>query len=271
MSKHTQNPLGRQTDYPTFYDPSRLYAIARADNRHALPAVEAWHGVDIWTGYEVSWLNQQGVPQVAIAEFSIPATSPNLIESKSFKLYLNSLNAHRFDDVHALITQVTADLSACVGTIVSMRVHGVDQLPIGQLPGECLDALADSITTYHYAPQLLKTTQFAGHACWHSHLLKSNCPVTGQPDWGSVVIDIQAEHLPNAESLVAYIVSFRHHQGFHEQCVEQVFNDLYQLCQPSQLTVYARYVRRGGLDINPWRSTQTHHGMWVDMPRLARQ
>lgn len=270
MSVTQINPLGRQTDYPDRYDPRLLFPIARAGNRESL-TITAWHGVDIWTGYELSWLNPKGVPQVGIAEFSIPATSPNLIESKSFKLYLNSLNAHRFEDVHALITQVTSDLSACAGAIVSMRVHSVDQLPVGQLVGECLDSMADQLSHYAFDSKLLVASQFAGHACWHSHLLKSNCPVTGQPDWGSVVIDIQSEHLPTAESLLAYIVSFRNHQGFHEQCVEQIYNDLTQLCQPTALTVYARYVRRGGLDINPWRTNQAHHPVWVDMPRLARQ
>lgn len=265
------NPLGRHTDYPDHYAPNVLFPIARADNRRQLLAVDAWHGVDIWTGYELSWLSATGVPQVAIAEFSIPASSPSLIESKSFKLYLNSLNAHAFESEHAMMTQVTSDLSACAGAIVSMRLHPVGQLPIGQLAGECLDSMADQLSDYAYNPNLLTASQFAGHASWHSHLLKSNCPVTGQPDWASVVIDIQAEHLPTAESLLAYIVSFRNHQGFHEQCVEQIYNDLTLLCHPSALTVYARYVRRGGLDINPWRSSQAHHAVWVDMPRLARQ
>lgn len=270
MSISKLNPLGRNTDYPTRYNPSLLFPIARADNRQSL-GVDVWHGVDIWTGYELSWLNTQGVPQVGIAEFSIPATSPNLIESKSFKLYLNSLNAHSFEDRHAMMTQVMADLSNCAGAIVSMRVHAVDQLPVGQLVGECLDSMADQLSDYAYNPNLLVASQFSGHACWHSHLLKSNCPVTGQPDWGSVVIDIQAEHLPTAESLLTYLVSYRNHQGFHEQCVEQIYADLTQLCHPTALTVYARYVRRGGLDINPWRTNQAHHPVWVDMPRLARQ
>jgi 7-cyano-7-deazaguanine reductase len=270
MSITPLNPLGRNSIYPDSYNAKLLFPIARADGRQQL-SIQEWHGVDIWTGYELSWLNEEGIPQVAIAEFSIPATSPNLIESKSFKLYLNSLNAHRFEDAHALMTQVTADLSACAGAIVSMRLYAVDQLEIGYLPGECLDSMTPQVSEYHYNPQLLIASQYAGHACWHSHLLKSNCPVTGQPDWGSIVIDIQAEHLPTAESLLAYLVSFRNHQGFHEQCVEQIYHDLTQLCHPTALTVYARYVRRGGLDINPWRSHQAHHAVWVDMPRLARQ
>ncbi len=270
MSMIHSSQLGQQSQYPTHYDPSLLFAVPRCENRQHLLA-SPLHGVDIWTGYELSWLNKKGLPQVAIAEFSIPASSPNIIESKSFKLYLNSLNAHHFDCTSNLITQITHDLSACAGAIVSMRLHAVNQLSIGQLPGQCLDGLNINIT--HYLPNidLLQSGTLSGNGCWHSHLLKSNCPVTTQPDWGSVVIDMQTKSLPTPESLLAYIISYRDHQGFHEHCVESIFSDLWHVFKPEKLLVYARYVRRGGLDINPWRSSETQHHVWVDMPRLARQ
>jgi 7-cyano-7-deazaguanine reductase len=270
MSHIENSQLGHHTQYPAQYDASLLFAVPRSENRQHL-SPSPLHGVDIWTGYELSWLNAQGLPQVAIAEFSIPASSPNIIESKSFKLYLNSLNAHRFASQNDLVTQVTHDLSACAGAIVSMRVHAVNALAIGSLPGFCLDNITVSIDCYHPDAALLQTGHLSGNACWHSHLLKSNCPVTGQPDWGSVVVDIQARQLPSAESLLAYIVSYRDHQGFHEHCVESIYSDLWRIFKPEKLLVYARYVRRGGLDINPWRSSDPHPHAWVDMPRLARQ
>ena len=271
MSAIEQSQLGHHTHYPTHYDPSLLFAVPRALNRSKLPATPL-HGVDVWTAYELSWLNAQGLPQVAIAEFSIPASSPNIIESKSFKLYLNSLNAHKFSDSHAMMTQVTHDLSGCAGAMVTMRLHDVNHLNIGQLPGQCLDQLSVSIDYYTPNPELLTIDpNLSGDGCWHSHLLKSNCPVTNQPDWGSVVIEMRARKLPKAESLLTYIVSYRDHQGFHEHCVESIYSDLWQAFQPERLTVYARYVRRGGLDINPWRSHEKHTPTWPVMPRLARQ
>jgi 7-cyano-7-deazaguanine reductase len=270
MSQIEKSQLGHHTHYPAHYDPSLLFAVARSENRQYL-APTPLHGVDIWTGYELSWLNAQGLPQVAIAEFSIPASSPSIVESKSFKLYLNSLNAHRFNDHHELVTQVTADLSRCAGAIVSMRLHSPDGLTMGHLPGQCLDALPVVINGYTPNSHLLRLSGQAGHAVWHSHLLKSNCPVTAQPDWGSVVIRMEADDLPTPESLLAYIVSYRDHQGFHEHCVESIYADLWHVFQPTTLLVYARYVRRGGLDINPWRASDATHHVWVDMPRLARQ
>lgn len=271
MSAIEQSQLGHHTHYPAHYDPSLLFAVPRALNRAQL-SPSPMQGVDVWTAYELSWLNAQGLPQVAIAEFSIPASSPNLIESKSFKLYLNSLNAHKFSDSHAMMTQVTHDLSGCAGAMVTMRLHDVNHLSIGQLPGQCLDKLPVNINSYTPDPALLSLDpHLSGDGCWHSHLLKSNCPVTNQPDWGSVVIEMRALKLPKAESMLAYIVSYRDHQGFHEHCVESIYSDLWHAFQPERLTVYARYVRRGGLDINPWRCQDKHAPTWPVMPRLARQ
>ncbi len=270
MSIIETSKLGQKTLYPAAYNPSLLFAVPRSENRQHLAPCPL-HGVDIWTGYELSWLNENGVPQVAIAEFSIPANSLNIIESKSFKLYLNSLNAHYFSSAEVMMTQVTADLSHCAGAIVAMRLHEVDNLPMGTLSGQCLDRLPIVIDCYTPDVQLLQAGSDSGNKAWHSHLLKSNCPVTSQPDWGSIMIEMQGNSLPTEESLLAYLVSYRNHQGFHEHCVESIYADLWQVFQPESLLVYARYVRRGGLDINPWRSSKAHHPVWVDMPRLARQ
>jgi 7-cyano-7-deazaguanine reductase len=271
MSAIEQSQLGHHTHYPTHYDPSLLFAVSRTDNRLQLAPAPLF-GSDVWTAYELSWLNLHGLPQVAIAEFSIPAASPNLIESKSFKLYLNSLNAHKFSDSHAMMTQVTHDLSGCAGAMVTMKLHAVNNLALGTLTGQNLDQLTVAIDTYTPNRNLLVIDEhLSGDGCWHSHLLKSNCPVTDQPDWGSIVIEMRARKLPKSESLLAYIVSYRDHQGFHEHCVESIYNDLWQVFQPEKLTVYARYVRRGGLDINPWRTSQPHPPTWPTMPRLARQ
>lgn len=271
MSHIDQSQLGQHTQYPQAYDPSLLFAVARQHNRQQL-SVDTSQGYDVWTAYEVSWLNQHGLPQVAIAEFSIPANSPYIIESKSFKLYLNSLNDHRFTDANSMQQQVIHDLSTCAQAVVSMKLHPVTQLPTADLPGQCLDQQAIHITAYTPSASLLSVdpTQ-AGLGEWHSHLLKSNCPVTDQPDWGSLFIRMHGERLPSTDSLLAYVVSYRHHQGFHEHCVESIYNDLWQVFQPEALTVYARYVRRGGLDINPWRSNVDTTSPWPDMPRLARQ
>lgn len=231
-----------------------------------------YQGVDLWNCYELSWLLPSGKPVVAIGEFEIPADSPNIIESKSFKLYLNSLNQSVFESRDALLEVMTGDLSAAAGKPVRVRLRTLDEVTadgVATLPGRCIDELDVAIQDYdHPRPELLACD--AGRVVeesLHSHLLKSNCPVTGQPDWGSVVVEYRgAALLP--ESLLAYLVSFRQHADFHEQCVERIFLDLQRLLRPEKLTVYARYVRRGGLDINPYRSTEA---LVVDNRRLVRQ
>ena len=231
-----------------------------------------YRGVDLWNCYELSWLLPSGKPVVAIGEFEIPADSPSIIESKSFKLYLNSLNQSVFESREALAEVMSSDLSAAAGKPVKVRLRTLDEVAaegVATLPGRCVDDLDVTIEHYdHPQPGLLACD--AGHMVeesLHSHLLKSNCPVTGQPDWGSVVVEYRGAAL-QAESLLAYLVSFRQHADFHEQCVERIFLDLQRLLQPEKLTVYARYVRRGGLDINPYRSTGA---MVVDNRRLVRQ
>ncbi|OIM99917.1 NADPH-dependent 7-cyano-7-deazaguanine reductase QueF [Idiomarina sp. MD25a] len=250
--------LGKATDYPTTYDPSQLHAVARELNRTPIGITQPlpFNGQDDWTGYEVSWLNTKGLPQVAIAEFSVPCDSPNLIESKSFKLYLNSFNESRFEDWQTVADIMQHDLSACAGAEVMVSLSSLNEYthtPIADFPGECIDAQDIEIDTYDYQPNLLEVDpQVVESVNLHSHLLKSNCLITNQPDWGSVFIHGTGPRIDKA-SLLRYLISFRRHNEFHEQCVERIFMDLHRLGF-TQLTVFARYTRRGGLDINPFRS-----------------
>jgi 7-cyano-7-deazaguanine reductase len=269
------SPLGKSIDYVATYSPHLLFPIPRAPKWAELGLTAEtlpYQGVDLWNCYELSWLLPSGKPVVAIGEFEIPADSPNIIESKSFKLYLNSLNQSVFESREALVEVMIADLSAAAGKAVKVRLRTLDEVAsegVATLPGRCIDDLDVTIEHYdHPQPELLTCdARRLVEESLHSHLLKSNCPVTGQPDWGSVVVEYRGAAL-QAESLLAYLVSFRQHADFHEQCVERIFLDLQRLLQPEKLTVYARYVRRGGLDINPYRSTEA---MVVDNRRLVRQ
>lgn len=257
------SPLGKSSEYIATYTPSLLFPIPRAAkwaelglSAETLPYV----GVDFWNCFELSWLLPSGKPVVAIGEFCIPADSPNIIESKSFKLYLNSLNQTPFVDTASLEAVLRADLSAAAGKPVGVRVRRLSEVQaegMVALPGACIDDLEISVSDYaHPRPELLRCdASRVVEEVVHSHLLKSNCPVTSQPDWGSVVVEYRGAALDHA-SLLAYLVSFRQHSDFHEQCVERIFLDLQRLLKPEKLTVYARYVRRGGLDINPYRSTE---------------
>ncbi|MBC2657233.1 NADPH-dependent 7-cyano-7-deazaguanine reductase QueF [Pseudomonas sp. MSSRFD41] len=258
------SPLGKSSEYISTYTPSLLFPMPRAAkwaelglSAETLP----YQGVDFWNCFELSWLLPSGKPVVAIGEFSIPADSPNIIESKSFKLYLNSLNQTPFADRATLEATLRKDLSAAAGKPVTVHVRSLGEVEaqgLVALPGVCIDDLDISVDSYeHPRPELLRCdSSRVVEESLHSHLLKSNCPVTSQPDWGSVVVQYRGAALDHA-SLLAYLVSFRQHSDFHEQCVERIFLDLQRLLQPEKLTVYARYVRRGGLDINPYRSTET--------------
>jgi 7-cyano-7-deazaguanine reductase len=266
-------PLGRESAYPDAYDPDLLYPIPRAANRAPLGIVEdglPFVGEDEWHAFEVSWLNGRGKPVVAVARFRLPADSPNLIESKSWKLYLNSFNQTRFahrDDVIATLTQ---DLADAANAPVSVELFDVDAdtLAPRQLPGECLDALDIEVSDYTPSADHLKAGDQVVEETLYSHLLKSNCPVTGQPDWGSVMIRYKGPQVER-EGLLRYLIGYRQHQDFHEHCVEHIFTDLMQRTKPTELLVLARYVRRGGLDISPWRATP---GLAPPSPlRLARQ
>ncbi|WP_326511007.1 NADPH-dependent 7-cyano-7-deazaguanine reductase QueF [Aeromonas caviae] len=265
--------LGQQSAYISQYTPSLLQPVPRSLNRDdlGLRGELPFQGCDVWTLYELSWLNAKGKPVVAIGEVFVPATSPNLIESKSFKLYLNSFNQTRCDSLDAVQALLVQDLSGCAGAPVSVTLFTLDQAPhqIAQLPGECIDSLDIEVDGYEFDATLLQGA--AGREIveetLHSHLLKSNCLVTSQPDWGSVVIHYRGPRL-DREKLLRYLISFRQHNEFHEQCIERIFTDLKHFCAPEQLTVHARYTRRGGLDINPFRSD------WEPVPanlRLIRQ
>lgn len=271
-------PLGRATQYPDQYDPSLLFPIPRSENRlklsirpdQALPFV----GVDIWNAFELSWLNPKGKPQIAIAEFQIPADSPNMIESKSFKLYLNSLNNARFIDESEVRERLIADLSGVAGSRVMTRISPSDSIAkkgMQEMSGVLIDRLDIEIDPKLKAdPNLLQVNESFGpiEQCLVSHLLKSNCPVTGQPDWASVQIRYQGRPILE-EGLLRYLIGFRQLGEFHEHCVETIFCDIKRQCKPEKLSVYARYTRRGGLDINPFRTD--HNAPWPDNNRHARQ
>jgi 7-cyano-7-deazaguanine reductase len=252
--------LGRNVAYKTEYDASLLFALPRQAKRDELgiPNPLPFFGIDIWNAYEISWLNPRGKPQIAIASFFIPADSPYIIESKSFKLYLNSFNQTIFNDTHTVQEQIKKDISQKVGTPIRMELtlptKFSTQTP-KELEGILLDRL--DIQVEHYTPNaaLLKTIPNTPPTTETlvSHLLKSNCLITGQPDWASIQIQYTGTEIDQA-SLLEYIISFRNHNEFHEQCVERIFMDILSQCKPQKLSVYARYTRRGGLDINPWRS-----------------
>ena len=267
--------LGRQTDYVDQYDATLLTPVARAAGRaeigidiDQLP----FSGADLWTAYEVSWLDQTGKPQVAIGEFLVPCDSPAIIESKSFKLYLNSLNQTRFARRSAVVQTLERDLSACAGGAVAVRLFAVDvygKQGVQAFPGESLDGLQAEVDQYQPDASLLdlEPGRRVVEEALYSHLLKTNCPVTGQPDWASVLIRYRGRRI-NRLGLLKYLVSYRQQRGFHEQCVERIFCEILGRCEPDMLEVYARYTRRGGLDINPFRSTAD---ALPGTMRLARQ
>jgi 7-cyano-7-deazaguanine reductase len=270
--------LGKPATYAAHYDASLLFPIPRAGKRQEL-GIGAntqlpFFGMDIWNAYEVSWLNLRGKPQVAIATIMAPADSPNIIESKSFKLYLNSYNQTKLAGTEALLSLLQADLSAGFGAPVQVTLtlqENFSTLKMQELDGLLLDRLDLEIDTYTPNPTLLKADQQVApvEETLVSHLLKSNCLVTGQPDWGSVQIHYIGAPI-DQESLLRYLIGFRDHNEFHEQCVERIFIDVMQQCKPQKLSVYARYTRRGGLDINPWRSNFST-GQKPSNARCARQ
>lgn len=260
-----KSPLGKATGYCDRYDPSLLFPIARSQSRNALSPELVYAGVDIWTAYEISWLNPRGLPQVAGAEFMIPADSENIIESKSFKLYLNSFNQTAFATADEVKAKLIRDLSAVAAAPVAVKLLNMSQAGSRLvsdfstvLGATSLDDQDILIDTYQPQPEYLKVLPGEEVSeSLYSDLLKSNCPVTGQPDWASICLEYQGQPIDRA-GLLRYLVSFRQHQGFHEHCVERIFSDLMQRCAPRKLSVYARYTRRGGLDINPFRSTDKH-------------
>lgn len=254
--------LGKETHYVFQYDASLIFPIPRKQNRAKLNLPEnnvngnlPFFGFDVWTGYEVSWLNPKGKPVVVIAEFIIPASATHIVESKSFKLYLNSFNQTQFDDSEKVRQILIKDLSAGFGAQVEVNLFSVDDYPISPVSnGHNIDELDIVVKQYEPDAHLLHVElNVENHECLNSHLLKSNCPVTGQPDWATVVIEYKGSKIDH-EGLLKYLISFRGHDDFHEHCVEQIFCDLYAAGQFTELSVSARYTRRGGLDINPTRS-----------------
>jgi 7-cyano-7-deazaguanine reductase len=281
MNTPEQSQLGKSSAYVDQYDASLLFPIPRQTKRDeiGITGQPPFFGADLWTAYELSWLNPRGKPQVALARITVPAESTHIIESKSFKLYLNSFNNTRIADVAELQSRLRHDLSAAIwhGTTVQASVgvqlvlpENFDREPVHELDGLSLDRLDLECDDYQPNPALLtaNTHEAPVTETLTSNLLKSNCLVTGQPDWGSVRISYTGPQIDQA-GLLRYIVSFRNHNEFHEQCVERIFMDITRQCQPLRLEVYARYTRRGGLDINPWRTS--HPQAVPTNVRTARQ
>jgi 7-cyano-7-deazaguanine reductase len=261
MNTPEQSQLGKPSAYVDQYDASLLFAMPRAPSRIELgiAGTPPFFGADLWTAFELSWLNLRGKPQVALAHITVPCESPNMIESKSFKLYLNSFSNTRFLDAREVRERIRADIGAAVGVGIGIKTLGpelFDQEPVHEMDGLNLDRLDVECIHFTPAPELLfaEFDEPPVTETLTSNLLKSNCRVTGQPDWGSVQISYSGAQI-NQEGLLQYLVSFRNHNEFHEQCVERIFMDVHARCKPIKLSVYARYTRRGGLDINPFRTS----------------
>ncbi|MGE4578493.1 MAG: NADPH-dependent 7-cyano-7-deazaguanine reductase QueF [Desulfuromonadales bacterium] len=268
-------PLGKTTEYKSAYDAGLLCAVPRSLKRLELGLERAlpFQGVDIWNAFELSWLLPGGKPVVAMGEFRFPCHSPNIVESKSFKLYLNSFNQTRFASFAEVEQVLAEDLGRVAGAPVQVRLIGSERFGeerLFALPGRCIDGIDIAVSQYQLEAELLAGAADAEDVVeeeLHSHLLKSNCLVTWQPDWASVLVRYRGGRIDPA-ALLRYLISFRQHNEFHEQCVERIFADLMRFCCPERLTVYARYTRRGGLDINPFRSNFENT---VENLRLARQ
>ena len=273
--------LGKASAYIDQYDASLLFPLPRETKPREIGITGSlpFLGADLWTAFELSWLNLRGKPQVALAHFTVPCESTHIVESKSFKLYLNSFNNSRFDSVDGVRERIRDDISAAIWQGGPVRAaagvrllmpHQFDAEPVHELDGLSIDRLDVECELYQPAPQLLSAAldEKPVQETLVSHLLKSNCLVTGQPDWGSVQIRYSGPQIDQA-GLLQYIVSFRNHNEFHEQCVERIYMDVMARCKPAKLSVYARYTRRGGLDINPWRSS--HPQMPPPNVRTARQ
>ena len=275
MNTPEHSQLGKASPYIDQYDASLLFPIPRAVKRLELGIADIppFFGADMWTAFELSWLNLRGKPQVALAHITVPCESPFIIESKSFKLYLNSFNNSRFADARDVRERIRSDVNAAVGMGIGVKTIGpelFDREPVHEMDGLNLDRLDVECIHFTPAPELLfaEFDELPVTETLTSNLLKSNCLVTGQPDWGSVQISYTGSQI-NQEGLLQYIVSFRNHHEFHEQCVERIFMDVWTRCKPLKLSVYARYTRRGGLDINPFRTS--HPAGIPPNVRMARQ
>ncbi len=257
-----ESELGKKSEYSATYNPKCLYPIDRKGKRQEIgidPNHLPFTGFDCWNHYEVSWLNAKGKPMVAIAEIVYDCSSPKIIESKSLKLYFNSFNNTKIENIDTLENTLRKDLQACVEAAVLVKIYPLEQSNKFNIQpsfsGESLDNLDIECAVYSVEPSFLATSDERVEETLYSDLLKSNCLVTNQPDWGSVQIAYQGQKI-NREGLLKYLVSYRNHNEFHEQCIERIFVDIMTYCKPQSLTVYGRYTRRGGLDINPCRSTE---------------
>lgn len=266
--------LGKIVEYKDKYDPSALHAISRQIGRDEINVNSdnlPFTGVDIWNGYEVSWLSESGKPEVRIIEFTFDCQSPNLVESKSFKLYLNSFNNTKFKTDAEVKQLMEYDLSTISGSKVKVQIYNLDNIEKFQIYkpyGKCLDDINIITDIYHPDKNLLQLEQVEAKEELYTNLLKSNCLVTGQPDWATLLISYEGQKINHA-SLLKYVISFRNHNEFHEQCVERIFKDITEICAPKYLKVEARYTRRGGLDINPIRTNEV--GASFENKRLVRQ
>jgi 7-cyano-7-deazaguanine reductase len=259
MTDLKASPLGHATVYAEQYDPRLLYPVERAPQRDELGfgADLPFRGADLWTAYELSWLDPGGKPQVAIATFAVPAGSPRLVESKSVKLYLTAFNQTRFESPRAVAAAIGRDLAAAVGARVDVGLRLPEEfaaMPRSEFAGDCLDALPVAVEADAPVPDALVATGATVEESLFTRLFRSVCPVTGQPDYASVQLAYRGAHIDHA-GLLRYLVSFRRHPGFHEHCVERIFADVWRRCRPEELTVYARFTRRGGVDINPFRTS----------------
>lgn len=284
-NKVNDSNLGQDTNYPEQYDPAQLFPIARTETRQGsrVELTPSWIGADIWTAFEISWLDHKGKPVVAIASFEFAHNNTYLIESKSFKLYLNSFNQSKFESATEVQRLLAQDLKKASGGEVKITLklsHEWNDCQIIDIPGRCVDELEVDISDYEPKPELLTLSDASNLASdevqiLYSNLLKSNCPVTNQPDWGTVIIAYKGQTIDPA-AFLKYIVSYRQHNGFHELCVEEIYCDLVRQCAPQDLFVMARYTRRGGLDINPWRASneamlENVKNLLEPLNRLARQ
>lgn len=255
------NPLGHKVSHPKSYEPDQLFAISRQNARSELGLAASsrlpFYGEDVWNCYEVSWLTTTGMVQVAMASFRVPASSSFIVESKSVKLYLNGFNQSRFPSPEAVRKAMTTDLSRATGSTVEVELYLPGQfqpLAIHSPSGTCIDGVLNSADCYDVNPDFLHCTTETRSERLYSHLLRTRCPVTDQPDWATLFVDYSGPAIDHA-GLLRYLISYREHNGFHENCVERIFTDLQQYCQPETLLVEARFTRRGGIDINPIRAS----------------
>lgn len=270
-----QSELGKKSEYDPIYNPDKLFPIPRKGKRDEIGVSKElpFYGFDLWNHYEVSWLNEKGKPVVALAEIVYGCETPNIIESKSMKLYFNSFNNSTFKEVDTVKTIIEKDIAARVEGKVSVTINLLplknNETLYAGFEGTCIDDLDIDCSSYNIDTSFLTSEKDYVEESLYSNLLKSNCLVTNQPDWGSVLITYKGKQI-NREGLLRYLVSFRNHNEFHEQCIERIFMDIMSICKPDELTVYGRYTRRGGLDINPYRTTK-NVDLKIKNTRLSRQ